>query len=1176
MTHLRFVTYDQSSVRSFPGLATGRLIDFNTSADRFVFRRKLDEHQWRDLKGELREILFRRRMTNMEAFREDRGILRAFDWQQRRQGDYGPLLYIKRAWLLESAPELFTPKNGEFVAKQLAQLPRESQHSLWERIKPRSSVEAELAFTSPAIRKKLGIDIDAILNQQIDPAAIVDQLIAALTLPKNLKSASEEARIHITGREFKATIQIVLAYLWTKEIIFFSLGLYDRLVEIGNKEHNSQTRPGSLSKVTLNPVLFSHDIVRVALERYDRYSKGKTIDLSMGAYVPWFLLSTSVREIGDLSPDLLKATRPLRVRSYKWWEELRHAYERAHGPATFPEPPRSRIGDAIRTRSLDWVLETHPELEVWTELFERHFVGDYRTYKTAEYTNARHFFRWLMAMDGSGPTPESLKKEDIRDERAKPLPRKSFRQFLDAHIAVSGNTKGKPLRSTSKSMAIRQLARVMESHRQENLSKIQKDPSLVGWLRVDNPVSELDSVWKAWAPRRTHRTALGPEIIDLAKELILMADEYGLPTFLKMRESPDCKRDWIAVDIAHKGKWPFEKEHGNGKILVWQPTRAIALFVMLEIPLRSFQVRWLDSGAGDEHVWDTVTHALVKNEKVTAEPGRSMGVFQPVSDQLLEGSDAVGLYVTTNKTQQWNPDDRSGFTIPWPSKKFYEVVDVQRRWCEFAASIFHTEPVRLSDDDLNVNGKVIDLLPLFHVLFRDASQFAGANRPISRAKIDAGWATLCELLESELISKGVAVKLVRPLGDRGKCRAYHDLHSLRVTGITNLYMKGVPVEILSKYIAGHAAIAMTLHYEVADPIEIRRRLASWVDSQHSRPTESVAESVLSLLDSDTPVSADLVRNIFGQEEINRLLNANKFAGGSISSLEVARDGQGSWTWYGDGICPGAMCSQGDESGGPVKGGPRSCGNCRFFMTGTAFLYGQAHRCNQLMFELRQLGGEREKWYRMRRNVDKDTDEWSEAEARVQELDAAIEPRLSDWWGRYQLLQKSQQLADEAGCHSEGVARNQLVGTSNSAVSMAVEKTVHFHLLKELCQSADILNMGREMTAPVLELRAMINVLMSKYGVAPFLLGVPDELERRTTTVVAEALHQLFRAHYDCSSTSAYERVQEIADATNPVIDPILAASLQKLASTMGSHLSARGADSRRRLSHDAVKSIGSF
>lgn len=38
----------------------------------------------------------------------------------------------------------------------------------------------------------------------------------------------------------------------------------------------------------------------------------------------------------------------------------------------------------------------------------------------------------------------------------------------------------------------------------------------------------------------------------------------------------------------------------------------------------------------------------------------------------------------------------------------------------------------------------------------------------------------------------------------------HDIHTLRVSGITDLLDRGVPLNIVSEYVAGHATYIMTL------------------------------------------------------------------------------------------------------------------------------------------------------------------------------------------------------------------------------------------------------------------------------------------------------------------------------------------------------------------------------
>ena len=1152
MREFQYLTDDASNLISTTGLGTGREVLLNGLPEKFLLLRMPTAEEWKELRAEFLWTTASRHLEWLGLVKDDGKTLRAFSLQNLRE--FLRFDYLKHRWFCHKAIDFPRDTRGGVCHRDyLSQLTLGEQKELWDRIKPATYEEALLATQAHTLRKHNGLNLEAVFETD-DVAQRIDLLIGMLSYScingayKGLPGSEL-----IVGVEFKQTIHAILTFLWQREILLYGLRVGDLIMDQTAASGGRPVRPGYLLKLTLDPNQFKVDFVRVATaHRPDAGRSARTQENSVGSYVPWVLLSTTARDIGDISPDLLNATRSMGLRSYKWWYDVRRAYESSYGPATFPQPPLSKKSDAIRTRSLAWVLERDPTLQDWTALFEEMFADSYRTYKSFDYVNARFFFRWLLSLEGPRPTPETLSKFDIRDERAVPDARKSFRAFLDESRSESTASLGQPIRALTKSSAVNQLRNVMEFHRQKNLALIQADRNLIGLIRVDNPVSDQDNVWKGYVAKRTHRSALGDDVVEFCKKVILDAEGDGKPTFRWAMQSKALRLDWVIIDKIHSGRWPYEKPYDEKFIKVWQPTRALAMYTMLEIPLRSFQVRWLDSGAGDEYVWNLAEAKLAPNEGEWAEPGRREGVFQPVSDRFDEGDDSVGLYVTTNKSSQWNPEAHQGFTIPWPNDTFYELLDIQRKWCSFISTVVHTEPVKLSDDDFNVHDKVKDLLPSYHVLFRDASRLTSLTRPISRSKIDSAWIALCGEVESRLKSNNIRLRLLAKQSKSGgaETRAIHDLHSLRVTGITNLYLKGVPVEIISRYIAGHASIAMTLHYESSDPIEIRRRLQRWVADAKPQNSEEKIEALFHVLDSDRPISPQALREAFGDEALERLFITNEFAGGTTAAYSAINEGSGSWAWYGDGICPGTRCAQGDESGGPVKGGPRSCGNCRYFLTGVAFIYGQAHKCNQLMYELRRLGAERERCLRAKRNEIELGARQRDLQSRIEELDALIEPKLSDWWGRYKLLKKSMLAAEKKEvAPASGASVGSLVAVSQAGVAVSVEKSNQFHLLKELCLSAEILGLANDAGAPVLEIRAMINVILSKHGAEPFLIGIPDEDGRRLTNLVAQALEDLFRAHYSCSTASAYDRMQRIASETDPSEDPILASSLQQLAST---------------------------
>lgn len=1146
MRSLNHISHDLSQLKHFRGLGSGRDIVFNACPDKFLVVGTLSTSEWRDVGEEVERSIALSILNQMVAFREDRNVIRAFDFKPLEDGTPGTLNYLRPTWLLPAIGNQLELKPDQSLSQAISLLSEKEQVELWRRIQPEDLVGIRSAFQRDRIRKT-DLRLDVVFGCD-DPLEMVDQLISLLSLPaaRGQRYSGIQKKL-IAGSTFKKTVHLILTTLWRRGLLFYSLAMTESLVAEARADTGLRIRSGALVQVLQDADLFPHGLFRrVCFAEITAF--GKRADATQNLYLSWFLLATNCNEIGDVSPEILSATREFKLTSYKWWELLRISFEAEHGSASFPVPPRSRVHQDVRTRSLEWVLRQDDRLSVWTELYERMFASEYKTYTPQQYTEARHFFRWLLTLDPR-PLPQNLTHKQVRND-GQDRDGSSFREYLDNYITKTTRQPPGPLRALSKTASMRQLYRVMDFNRQENLSAIALDQSLIGSLRVDNPVAEGDWLWKQNAPKRTHRSAVGTDVLEFCRERILSRDGSGVPTFGWVQTQSSLKRDWIVVDAVHSGKWAYERPLPGGRIEIWQPTRALAIYLMLELPLRGFQVRWLDSGLADEFVWNMHTAKLEENDSPLAEVSRCFGVFRPLTNDVLSGNDEIGIYVTTNKTQMWNPEDFRGFTIPWPGAELYAMLDIQREWCKVAATIFHTEKVRLSDDDLNIKPNVVDILPAFHVLFRDASSFAGGNRPVSSAKMEALWILLCGEAQAEWGRRGTPVRLLAQRTGRradGK-KAIHDLHSLRVSGITSLYLKGVPVEIISKYVAGHASIAMTLHYEASDPREIRRRLDAYRLRSELESGREEASQLMERIESGDSLTPELLKEVFGQDAITRLLMSNDFLTECQVGIEAAKHVAGSWVWYGDGICPGAKCSEGDELGGPVKGGARSCGNCKFFLTGTAFLYGQAHRCNELMYELRRLGLEREKCYATKRRAVVGSKGYVDAQAKIDEIDARIEPKLSDWWARYQLLQKSIKAA-ESNPRQDG-SHTMTTGASPGEFQVSPAVTDHFQLLKELSQSSDILNSGQENMGPVLELNSIINVVLSKCGIEPFLLGIPDSGGRALTTIVAESMQNLFRMHYNCTDADAYRRIREVYESIDARVDPVLAASLANVAGAL--------------------------
>ncbi|BBC41318.1 site-specific integrase [Photobacterium damselae subsp. piscicida] len=84
------------------------------------------------------------------------------------------------------------------------------------------------------------------------------------------------------------------------------------------------------------------------------------------------------------------------------------------------------------------------------------------------------------------------------------------------------------------------------------------------------------------------------------------------------------------------------------------------------------------------------------------------------------------------------------------------------------------------------------------------------------------WNDLIEELERRLHDEGIDVQLVlsRNKQNGSAQKVYYTPHGLRVAGLTALAEQGVPIEVLSKVVAGHKSILMTIYYIKYHPSHI--------------------------------------------------------------------------------------------------------------------------------------------------------------------------------------------------------------------------------------------------------------------------------------------------------------------------------------------------------------------
>ena len=394
----------------------------------------------------------------------------------------------------------------------------------------------------------------------------------------------------------------------------------------------------------------------------------------------------------------------------------------------------------------------------------------------------------------------------------------------------------------------------------------------------------------------------------------------------------------------------YEREtlgHPPEVIEIWSPVRAMALYLKLELPLRTFQVRMLDSGEADTWRYESGKWRL--NDSLlavgTEKRPSQRGVFHRSSSEV-----GAGFYINTNKTADINKEESAkGYVIPWTYEPVLFWLEKLRNWQEKYNAI--SSLTRWQDLETKHFGgtpphpSVLEARGACCFLFRNAAgDVLDRSKPITTGSVDSLWYFLLADFEKrcaangETLDDGSTIRFIDP--DRESV-TFYPLHALRVSLITAYALEGgVPFPVLSKLIVGHARIIMTLYYTKAGKAHV---------------TEVMQEAEKRIIENE---SASYRR--FLMEKSYKEIE-ERFAFNSTDAINAVsqQSSSASLVFEDKGICPvgGGLCSIGgdvvrecqtDPSKNvysPVSGYPqeRNCVRCRFFLTGPSFLPGlQAH------------------------------------------------------------------------------------------------------------------------------------------------------------------------------------------------------------------------------------------
>ncbi|NQY36851.1 MAG: integrase [Alteromonadaceae bacterium] len=428
--------------------------------------------------------------------------------------------------------------------------------------------------------------------------------------------------------------------------------------------------------------------------------------------------------------------------------------------------------------------------------------------------------------------------------------------------------------------------------------------------------------------------------------------------------------DWFKVDRSIIDKtdpdcvWREKVVNSSNKQVtlyqIWSPVKAMMIYIKLHLPLRSYQVRMLDSGEADTWRYDHGQWKL--NDKAAFALGNekhpfSKGVFRRHVDHVFR-NESTGLYISTNKTADQNKDELDrGYEIPWQNEDVLYWLEKLRNWQEKYNPITQpTDCTTLKKKHTAHQKSKAYLSAMGHIcfLFRDASAKSPADKikPIAEGSYQKLWYKLLVQLEEKLkasgvtLSNGELLKLVHDYGENytdPKAKTEFPLHSLRVSLITCYAMDAnVPIPVISKLLAGHSRLLMTIYYTKLTPAVMQAKM----DEAHQQLEQKSEESLRTFLKDasmrqiqcktvyhdDNAIEAVLVnRNPIGWEYRHHGLCL--VGGNTVRSNE---NGSISGCWNG-----GEMIKDGKNAKhrvySSVPHGPENCIRCRWFISDARYL-----------------------------------------------------------------------------------------------------------------------------------------------------------------------------------------------------------------------------------------------
>lgn len=542
---------------------------------------------------------------------------------------------------------------------------------------------------------------------------------------------------------------------------------------------------------------------------------------------------------------------------------------------------------------------------------------------------------------------------------------------------------------------------------------------------------------------------------------------------------------------------------------IWFPGRSVALLLKLFLPLRTYQVRMLDSGEADTYrydqadklqvgIWSSNNGSLCSGTEKYPE---RKGVFRRFIDQNRK-TEMTGFYINTNKTADISENELTrGYEIPWQYEEALYWLAKLRCWQEKYNPIVNSTPWSKLDSShfgFLKDSLILKLMGSTCFLFRDATHIGeDKSYPIREQSLNPIWYKLLHELEKQLETNNDKENKLKLKFAKNKHTVYYPLHSLRVSLITAFALEGgVPMPILSKCIVGHSRLVMTLYYTKAGITYVTDMMNEGVKKLEEKKQENyqqwLREANIKRLES----YCAFIDPVSLQQTINS----------QQSGVSFIKDDKGICTKGCLGCNTGGINineNTGRATYNEVSGYPeQNCVRCRWFITGPAFLLGLTYHFNVISYNLSEAS-------KRLRNYENEVVKLQNAKIECEQSDIPftsygelekkekyyeqemrkIDKLANDWHATIRLIDRC--IAINSMPNDEDKNQFVPVGSMEDLRVAIDESTDEFSLLQTICSGAEIFT-EEDASKAILQRSQLLDIMFAYNDKKPLYLALTLE------------------------------------------------------------------------------------